>query len=153
MWCYWWYQAFDRSATGTSSGTFARKQKISEGPSWDSVDCHLLPLLCKLRGKRSSHPTNISISFEGKTHSTSKAIAQAFNMQFTACPSQHNQALRRLMRDLHHYHCLDPSHRPFDERGVSVSIKKVGSSTACNIINYCFDLVRILYSNYQGLYK
>ena len=48
-------------------------------------------LLRKLGGKRSSPPPNISIAFEGKPHSSSNAIAQAFNRQLGG-------ALRRLMR-------------------------------------------------------
>ena len=75
-------------------------------------------------------PPNISIAFEGKPHSSLKAIAQAFNRQFTACSAQQNQALKRLMRDLHNHHRADLSNRPFYERGVAAAIRKAGSSTA-----------------------
>ena len=72
-------------------------------------------------------PPKTSISLEGKTHSSSKAIAQAFNRQFAACPAQHNQALRRLIRD---HHCVDPFYRQSNKRGVAAAIRKAGSSTA-----------------------
>ena len=81
---------------------------------FESSDCPTNPkcywsLLCKLVGNRSSPPPNISIVFEGKTHSSLKAIAQAFKRHFIACSAQHNQALKRLMRDLHRHHRVEPS--------------------------------------------
>ena len=34
------------------------------------------------------------------------------------------------MRDIRRHHLVDPSYRPFDERGVSAAIRKASSSTA-----------------------
>ena len=39
----------------------------------------------------------------------------------------HDRPLRRLTRD---HHCVDPTCRPFDERGIAAAIRKAGSSTA-----------------------
>ena len=66
----------------------------------------------------------IPITFEGKTYSSSKTIAQAFTRQFTACSAKHDRALRGLMRDLHRRHCVGPSYRPFDKRGVAAASHK-----------------------------
>ena len=85
--------------------------------------------LCKLEGKRSSLLKKISISSERKPHSSSKAIAQAFNGQFTACFVQHDRALRRFTRDLHRHHHVGPSFRPFNETDVAAAIRKAGSYT------------------------
>ena len=116
--------------TGTSSGSFTRKRKTSGGPSWSPPTAPPIPsatsLRCKQGGKRSSPPPN-SIAFEKKKHSSSKAIAQAFNKQFTACSAQQDRALRRPMRG---HHLVDSSGRPFDERGVTAVILKADSSTA-----------------------
>ena len=105
-------------------------RKTSGGPSWSPPTAPPIPsatsLCCKLSSKRSSPPPNISIAFEKKTRSSSKAIAQALNKQFTACSAQHDRALRRPMRD---HHRVDPSGRPFDEKGVTAVILKAGSST------------------------
>ena len=92
--------------TWTSSGSFARNRKTSGGPSRSppTAPKRYWFLLRKLGGKRSSPPLNNSIAFEGKPHSSSKAIAQAFNGQFAACSAQHDRALRRLMRDRHRHH-------------------------------------------------
>ena len=87
-------------------------------------------LLHKLGGKRSNPPSNISIAFDGKTYSSPKAIARAFNRQVTACSAQQDQAIRRLMRNLQHHHRVVPSYRPFDERGFAAAIRKSGTSTA-----------------------
>ena len=51
-------------------------------------------LLRKLGDNRSSPSPNISIAFEEKIHSSSKAIAQAFNKQFTGCSAQHDRSTR-----------------------------------------------------------
>ena len=129
--------------TGTSSGSFARKRKTSGGPSFLSStglatsggfrprhqSQALLVSLRKLGGNRSSSPPNILIAFEGKPHSSSKAIAQAFNRQFTACFVQYDRAYKRFMRDLHNHHHVNLSYRPFYERGVAAAIRKAGSST------------------------
>ena len=58
-------------------------------------------LLRKLGGRSSIPPLNISITFDGK----------------------------RFLRKLHRHHRVDPSYRPFDERGVAAAIRKSGSST------------------------
>ena len=87
-------------------------------------------LLRKLGGKRSIPPPNISIAFDGKTHFSPKAIARAFNRQFTAWSTQQDRATRRLMRNLHRHHRVEPSYRPIDERCVAAAIRKAGSSTA-----------------------
>ena len=73
----------------------------------ESSDCSSNPerywsFLRKLGGMRSSPPPNISIDFDGKTQSSTKVIARAFNRQFTACSAQQDRAIRRLMRDLLH---------------------------------------------------
>ena len=86
--------------------------------------------LRELGGKRSNPSPNISIVFDGKTHSSPKAIARAINRQFTARSAQQDRAIRRLMRNLHHHRRVDPSYRPFDERGVAAAIMKARSSTA-----------------------
>ena len=76
-------------------------------------------------------PPNISIAFDGKTHSSPNAIARTFNRQFTASSAQQDRAIRRLMRNIHHHHHLvDRSYRPFDVRGVAAAIRKAGSSAA-----------------------
>ena len=46
------------------------------------------------------------------------------------CSVQQDWALRRLLRNLHRQHRVDPSYRPFDERGVAATISKAGYSTA-----------------------
>ena len=80
--------------------------------------------------KRSSPPPNISIAFEGGAHSSSKAIARAFNRQFAVRSVPQDRTLRRLMREIHRNHPVDLSYSPFDERGVAAAIRKEGSSTA-----------------------
>ena len=85
-------------------------------------------LLRKLGGKRSNPPPNVSIAFDGKTHSCPKPIARAFNRQFTASSAQQDRAIRRLMRNIHHHHRVDPSYCHTGRlRGEEA---KAGSSTA-----------------------
>ena len=57
-------------------------------------------LLRKLGRIRSRPPPNISNTFEGKPHSSSKAIAEPFNGQFTTCSVQPDRTRRRLMKDV-----------------------------------------------------
>ena len=78
-------------------------------------------------------PLNISFAFDGKTHSSPKAIAQAFNRQFTTCSAQLDQAVRRLIKSYliwNHNHRMDPSYSLFDERGIAMANRKAGTSTA-----------------------
>ena len=49
-------------------------------------------------------------------------IAQAFNRQFTACSVPQDRTIRVLLRVLHHHHCVDPSYRQFDVKGVAVAM-------------------------------
>ena len=84
--------------TGTSSGTSARKRKTSGDPCWNPPTALPIPsatwsLLRKLDGKGSNPPPNISIAFDGKTHSSLKAIARAFNSLFTTCSVQQDRAI------------------------------------------------------------
>ena len=59
-------------------------------------------LLRKMGGKKSNPtPPNISIFFELKIHSSSKAIAQAFNRQFTV--QSVSQDWIGLVREIHHH--------------------------------------------------
>ena len=104
--------------TGTSSGTSARKRKTSGGPCWNPSIALPIPSATGL------------FAFDGKTHSSPKAIARAFNRQFTACSAQQDWAIRRLLRNLHRHHRVDLSYKQFDERGVAAAIRKAGSSTA-----------------------
>ena len=88
-------------------------------------------LLRKLGGKRSNPPPNISIAFDGKTHSSLKAISWAFNRQFTACSAQQDRAIRRLLRNLHRQHQVDPSYTANTKWiPLTAAIRKAGSSTA-----------------------
>ena len=76
-----WHCAW-KSALKTMLAGYARPVEDLLGVLWLSYQLRVPPLI-------------ISIAFEGKTHSSSKAIAQAFNRQFTACSAQHNRALSR----------------------------------------------------------
>ena len=123
--------------TGTSSASSARKRNTSGDPFWNPLTAlsiaNATGLYCASSEARGRiPPPNISMTFEGKTHSSLKAIARAFNRQFTACSAQQDHAIRRLMRNLH-LNRVNPLYRPFDERGVTPSvaeaIRKAGSST------------------------
>ena len=48
----------------------------------------------------------------------------------TTCFVQQDRTIRRLMKDHHRHHRVDPSYRPFDNRGVAASIRKAGYTTA-----------------------
>ena len=114
--------------TMTSSGSSARKHKTSGGLSWSPLTAPPIPnatgLFCSSYVARVRVTTKHHLNhLRGKTHSSSKATAQAFNRQFTACSAQHDRALRRLMRDLHRYHSVDRSYRPFNEKGVAEAIR------------------------------
>ena len=114
--------------------TSARMRKTSGGPSGILRPLYqsqtLLIPTAEAGRQEVEPPPNISITFDGKTHSSLKAIARAFNMQFIASSAQQDRAIRRFMRNIHYHHRVDPSHRPFDERGVAAVIMKAGSSTA-----------------------
>ena len=104
--------------TGTSSGTYARKHRANGDSPWSfptavqTRSARYWSLLRKLGGKRSSPPPDISIPFEGKTHSSLKAIARAFNRKFTASTVPQERTFRRLMREIHRLQLVDPSYRP-----------------------------------------
>ena len=105
--------------TGTSSGSFARNFKTNghqpQAPlvppaqaGWHEVESPNLPpqtFQC-LRGKN-------SLQIEGDCTSLLPVLP---NMTV-------------LIRDLHRHHHVDPSYRPFDERGVAAAIRKADSST------------------------
>ena len=82
-----------------------------------------------------------------KTHACSNAIVRAFNSQFTDCSVPQDQTLRRLMSKIYHHPRVDPSYRPFDERGVASAIKKAGSST-----DQGHDRLTLLHLRHQGTY-
>ena len=81
-------------------------------------------LLRKLGGGargRTPHLTSQSPSMEKPTPARRRSHEPS-----TASSAQQDLAIRRLMRNIHHYHRVDP----FDKRGVAAAIRKAGSSTA-----------------------
>ena len=89
--------------TGTSSGSFTRKRKTSGGPSWSPPTAPPIPSATSIfsvqdRRQEVESPTKHLNRLREKNHSSSKAIAQAYNKQFAACTAQHDRALRMLMR-------------------------------------------------------
>ena len=104
-------------------------------------------LLRKLCGKMSNPQPNISIiSFDGKTHSSPKAIAQAFNRQFTVSSAQQEwiphtgrlkrEASQRLLgrrgpprpRGLMGLPCSTPSQFPSSRMPLKMTGRALGSS-------------------------
>ena len=95
--------------------------------------CWLLPSPCRCatphRRERSAklrRPTWPCYSAAGPGHPEASSPG---SRHLLAKMPQQDQNLRRLMRNVHHHHLVDPSYRLFDERGVAVSTRNAGSST------------------------
>ena len=107
---YFIYKIADALAceTGTSSGKLARKRKTGGEIFWNPPTT---PPTRSATGREEAKPSpncNISITFEEKPHSSSKAIAGDFNRQFTASTVPEAHTLRRLMTEILQHYLVDP---------------------------------------------
>ena len=88
-------------------------------------------LLRSLSGKRTDPPPNQPINFSQKTLTKSSSIASRFTKQFTCLkPHQHNPTTRKILRQLHKKHKLDPNFQPFTVEQVAAAIRSCSNSTA-----------------------
>ena len=88
-------------------------------------------IIRKICGKNINPPPNQPIFFNNRPYNKTNAIAKKFTAQFTSvAPHRSDRSTRKIMRNLHQKHKLDPSFRPFTEDQVSVAIRKPRNSTA-----------------------
>ena len=121
--------------TGTCSDRSARKRKTIGGPCWNPPTALPIPNAtgpyCATWEARGRIPSKCFNCFRWKNQLQPEGDRmRAFNRQFTACSVQQDRAIRRLLSNLHRHPRVDPSYRPFDVRGVAVTIRKTSSSTA-----------------------
>ena len=90
---------------------------LTTPPTWSTT----FFLMRELSGKRSSPPPNMTIAFDRKIHFSPKAIAKAFNRQFSGSFVQEKRTLRKLIREVRNQHLVVPNYRPFDEWGITAS--------------------------------
>ena len=103
--------------------------------------------------RRSNSSSSISIVFDEKNLSSSKAITQAFNRQFTIYSVPDDRILRRLMGEVHHHHLVrwpstifhskrETSQRLWERRVLTQSRDLIGSpcSTCIAFLTELFNL-------------